>query len=293
MALPHIIIYDGSFRPYLLSSYLHAQRQSEVQFIGNLDPQLFLGAIRPGSYHSLSDFRGEKHLRFLADYVHMSLNPISFELKCFERWFTLLDFLEKQDIQHFSHLDAVVFLMEPMETSKTYGIMNPSCWASLVFKSRDLIAEYIDFVSYVYANKSSSDYSDICRAWEVFQVDRGGGVCDMILHSMLWGRLAKSGKAQDVEILSDPMRQGGKHDHCVAAIEDTEGLHQNRLGGYRMKEGFKEVLWIKDTPYCVRPNGSLIKMGTLHLQGSVAKTEKWCDYYSTPTVRDQFKKLVR
>lgn len=105
------------------------------------------------NYCDITDFN-ERAEEFEKIYKHLSKNTVKFELFCLKRWFILLDFIKKNNIEIFFHMDSDVLLLESLDKFSNYNadfnyVM--ICWHNLLSNAKWLEA-YCDFIWNTYNN---------------------------------------------------------------------------------------------------------------------------------------------
>jgi hypothetical protein len=133
-------------------------------------------------YVPMEDYMHEAKV-FEKRYIHLSSNPYSFELLCFQRWFIILDFCRKHNIEQFFQMDSDVLLysnvgyeLENYDCNEI-AICNKICPAATYFKT-EILYRFCDFIKDMY---SEQNRDKIYNFYADFQKQkRMGGVCDMM-----------------------------------------------------------------------------------------------------------------
>ena len=60
-------------------------------------------------YHDINDY-WDSSVEFDKIYLHLSSNPRDYEMFCFQRWFVIRDFVQKQGFEYFLCVDSDVLL---------------------------------------------------------------------------------------------------------------------------------------------------------------------------------------
>lgn len=188
-------------------------------------------------------------------YVHMSSNPYDYELICFQRWFYIRDFIEKQEMEYFLCMDSDVLLYcninEIMQEYIPYDFttcnkQGPGC---ALFNTSS-ISNFCRYMMSMYTedillSKMKSMYQGF------IDNKRLGGICDMT--AFVWFQDNTECNVIDIAIPT----KGTCFDGCI-----TWGL------GFEMEDGKKKVYWIDNLPYGrLTSDHSLIRFYCLHFQG--------------------------
>ena len=107
MNIPIIVIHRGT--PFYLYPVLKQMR------LFNPDNRICLisDGIPDGcdfvEYHDINDY-WDSSVEFDKIYLHLSSNPRDYEMFCFQRWFVIRDFVQKQGFEYFLCVDSDVLL---------------------------------------------------------------------------------------------------------------------------------------------------------------------------------------
>lgn len=205
-------------------------------------------------HYNMDDY-SEGANAFKKVYVHMSSNPYDYELICFQRWFYIRDFIEKQEMEYFLCMDSDVLLYcninEIMQEYIPYDFttcnkQGPGC---ALFNTSS-ISNFCRYMMSMYTedillSKMKSMYQGF------IDNKRLGGICDMT--AFVWFQDNTECNVIDIAIPT----KGTCFDGCI-----TWGL------GFEMEDGKKKVYWIDNLPYGRLTSGhSLIRFYCLHFQG--------------------------
>ncbi|KJD33398.1 hypothetical protein PK35_05950 [Tamlana nanhaiensis] len=139
-----------------------------------------LQTIRINEYTKSAD-------EFSRYYKHMSTNSYKFELICFQRWFVLKDFVNKNSINEtFIYLDSDVLVYQnlfevidlegyKMTVTKGYGPQYS------IFENASSINHFCDFIIYNYTNNEK--INSLVNNYKINFLNKNlnGGICDMTL----------------------------------------------------------------------------------------------------------------
>lgn len=180
--IPVVIIHMNN-APYLNPVISQAIRKNEVYFISNIYAQ--------NSPHlnclNISDFYSDNIQIFsdCYDHLHNSSSRV-YELFCYQRWFLLLEFMKKFQLEVVMHIDSDVLLLVNAEDEwKNFDqyIMTLSygCSGATSYITIDGLSKFTEMLINIYKNKSY--YFDLLSSrFSVMQNHRRvGGICDMTL----------------------------------------------------------------------------------------------------------------
>lgn len=268
-----VIIHEGYawYLPYVLYQAKFASPNSDVVLIGdNLEFEQI-------HVESLSNFEGDNIRQFKRYYSHMSTNPKWFEIFCFLRWFYLLNYMRKYQIQSVLHLDSDVLLYSSIEDIKdAYFNMDWKCaylipkqdfdsfvWTASPHVSYWTIDALEDFCSFIINSFKKEEYLKLYqKKWDWHQTQqKSGGICDMTTLYLYWeansGRIINLAKSHKANVF----------DHNI-----NISLNYN-LNQYLTEDGLKKVHFVNNKPFFFRDDeaNELDRVHALHLQGGAKK----------------------
>lgn len=196
---PIIFVHNGNHEHLKVSinQLLNNNKEAEIILIGD-DLNSKINGI--SHYHFENYFKSAKEFENNS-YIHMSKNNYQFELFCYQRWFVLHEFVEKNGIEYFWYLDSDFLVYENLhdyllKQVKDYSIdvigfdsVNSGigdsfmpCFNRLSLKAIRAITAYF---------KKSYEDKDILAVlkmkWKNHLVKKlPGGVCDMTQLKMLF-----------------------------------------------------------------------------------------------------------
>jgi len=105
-------------------------------------------------HYSIADY-SDSASDFAQVYQHLSVNPIEYELLCFQRWFVLKDFIRQQSIQHCLYLDSDVMLyVDVVEEQKRLANYNIALTGyvpgSTYINSLAALEQFCRFITHLY-----------------------------------------------------------------------------------------------------------------------------------------------
>lgn len=124
---------------------------------------------------------------FQKTYIYQSSNSYDYELFCFQRWFIIKEFVEKNGIEHFIACDSDVLIYEDLSNyydhSKWQGdFLNvvdnngPQC----VYFTKESIGNFCDYITKQYTDTDCIERLN--KRWQKFVDNKiPGGNCDMTM----------------------------------------------------------------------------------------------------------------
>lgn len=283
--------------PSLPILYYHLGCQSYINFsiaqarIYHPDSRIILIGDRsnagktPAEHLMAADYFGQAR-QFSGIYQHLSNNPYEFELRCFQRWYIFLEFMEKQDIHEALICDSDTMLYENFSQ---FGRQNPSiiCGLNLVHDQNNTIWAACPHVSY-WRREALRDFcafnnclyqpldSRLNERWQVHVKENiPGGVCDMTALYLFFCELAPEERINLLRIIDN------------SVVDLNMGSSHNYLPKeFMTRNGRKKLIFRKGQPYGFYiPEQKEVRFKALHCQGC----NKWlmphvyqgCDRMST------------
>jgi hypothetical protein len=253
MSLPIIFIHNGnnSYLKYSLRQAKYFNPESPIHLIGDSKNDKF-GFLQ---HHQIGDYFQEAK-KFEAVYKHMSTNAHDIELFCFQRWFILKEFIERNNIDDFLYLDSdILIFCNANEYFRNLGnyemtVCNERGPQYTYIHSAKLLTGFCEFINSMFSkgpllDRLASEFE------ERLKKNLNGGVCDMTAF-FEYGKLPTV-KMLDLSIIKNN-----------SAFDDNISFSQ----GYEMENGRKKIYWDSDVPYGLHlESKTLIKFNGLHFQG--------------------------
>ena len=209
--------------------------------------------------------------KFKCNYKHLSLNDFEYELRCFERYFVLYEYLRKRNLPQCIHLDSDVLLYTDFSSvdfdkydigvsSCHYPVLQNECASPhLSFWRINVLEEFLNFIIDYYENhfnKLETIY-EYNRSHNLLWVS---GICDMVL-------LTEFIRQKDLRCINFNKRQGNKvFDHNIH-VGDNYKENEYCLNE---KLHMKKVTFEKRIPYFTTELGNeKVQALSLHLQGEI------------------------
>ncbi len=257
MSVPIIFIHTGD--PYYLDFSVN---QAHISNPGNsiyLITDVNTGKYDFVKYIDIKSLTGEAG-KFANIYKHMSTNSYQAELFCFQRWFILKEFCERNELKNFLYLDSDVMLY--CNVDNVFGSYNdhrftitnkqgPQC---CYFSSLSYLNDFCDFMMKLYEDPAYK-----CRFEKKHEYhlknELPGGVCDMTAF---------------LEYQAD--HPGAAKDLCIIENGEVFDDNFNVSDGFEMESIGKKITMKNNFPY-----GKLIstqkeiKFNNLHFQGPAKK----------------------
>ncbi|HPO49251.1 MAG TPA: hypothetical protein PLO89_02905 [Spirochaetota bacterium] len=258
MSIPIIFVHrsNSDYLKYSLSQAKYFSPNSEVILIGDESNDAF-----PFIRHFLITDYFESAANFAKIYEHLSFNDRDYELFCFQRWFIIKDFIEKNGINDFLYLDSDTLLFcdanEEFVKYRNYDftICNKMSPQFTYFSSRKSLVSFCAYVENLYSNEKMRE-----RLLAKFKKHRdenlSGGVCDMTA----FREYNRDYPNRVFEALS-------------VVDNSTFDNNLNFPEGYEfdVKNNIKKVYYKRKLPYCKSQNGLKIRFKGLHCQGGAKK----------------------
>ena len=188
---PILFLHTGN--PPFLNTAIQRLRLSNSNDIMLLGDESNSGIEGVSHYHITDYFESAKDFEENY-YIHMSTNSYEFELICYQRWFIIQQFIEKNNIENFWYLDSDVIVYGnldeylkstlPNKTFDLVGFDTKNCGGGdsfmpcFNFFSKKLINEITAFMlkSYVV----DDILTQLKNKWNKHQTEKiEGGICDM------------------------------------------------------------------------------------------------------------------
>ena len=256
MSCPAILVHHGD------QDYLQIAIDSIGQFypthlIGNESNQGF-----SQSWVSSDELDSELAGRFQSAFKNMSSNSAEFEERCFLRYYWMLEFIQRNDIDRFIHFDSDVIALAtvpeeisncpylalsiPEDQSNKRWSVSPhvACWTKQAL---------VDFCQYVIDAYEQNDPRLEEKYEHHLQHNLSGGVCDMTLLYLF--------------CVDKGIDQFTNASRCNPII----GFNLNNCDGYSRNE-FDEFMGVKrmstvNGRLCYFRNGVPENVATIHAQG--------------------------
>ncbi len=216
----------------------------------------------PGRWLEQHDYRDyyDSALEFKKRYKHNSVNPYKFELRCFQRWFILRDFIAARGIKRCAHVERDVMIYCDLDKEfKRLGGFDFSL-------SKPTPQHDHSFAGFFLLNNIGA-LDEFCR----FLMDLYKR--EDITISSRWGGRPHFSDMYAFELFS---RQGRYKIVNTAAIQEGAfydhymGLDQ---GMFEMRDGVKRITFKGNTPYGkMRATGEEVRFKTLHF-GGITKSD--------------------
>ena len=259
MSIPIIFLHkgDNTYLDFSLNQAHYTNPENKIYLLTDTisNKYDFVNYININEYHTQAD-------KFTKVYQHMSSNSYAIELLCFQRWFVINEFCQKNNIPSFLYLDSDVLIYCDLDSkfgayakysftiSKEHG---PQC---CYFSDTKNLISFCDYIMKLYTEPKFKSRLDKKYKFHI-ENNLTGGVCDMTAFS---------------EYQKD-------HKNCakdIAIIENDEVFDDN----FNISDGFEMDTLVKTKKIEMRngiPYGFLIenkkpiKFNILHFQGPAKK----------------------
>ena len=248
---PIVFLYRGNrdFIPYTLYQAKQTNPNTRIILLGDESNKHY--KIIAEHFYCDDFLNGTEQLKKV--YRHKSQWGQDFEYVCIERWFILLNFMEKTGLESAILLDSDILVYSDLnQVRKTFPSYNMT-WmgfsAHINFvQSRQTLKDYCDFILDIYTNHDKYLNDETLSYAQVMSGRSEGNVSDMTFfydfnkkHPNNFHNLAipQNNKMFDITIEMDQ--------------------------GMEMEGKFKKIEWKGKTPYAVsKIDGNLIQLYTIH-----------------------------
>lgn len=235
MEYPFVIIHRG-YSAYLKWAIKQASIVSDkVVLIGNEENERLKHIVR---YQPMTGFSDPLYAEFLKVYEHMSTNDYKFELICFERWFLLLDYMNRESLEIVVHLDSDVMIFNDLhEIVQSFGentlaayhiprqTYSEKRWIAVPHTSvwsREGLRQFCLFIVETYKNNKS----ELQTKWTFHGSDsKRGGISDMALLYLFYIKNEK-----DIINLAECRKNLNGQGYCLDLnINSSENFNQHEF----------------------------------------------------------------
>lgn len=216
----------------------------------------------PCTHYDMDLLPTDKLDEFKKSYVHLSLNNELFELRCFERYFYVLEYCKKYSIKRFVLCDSDILVYADLEKyfnnrvlAFSYfgsgGGMSPHCslWS----------IEFLESFVYFLINYYSTNIEILEQMFEQYKIThRKGGICDMTLLS-LWV------KSNNYDFFNTAVRDIANNSIIDHAISNNDREYR-----FSKISGCKIIKYKRNTLYPIKfiaKNNTLVDVAVLHCSG--------------------------
>ena len=255
--LPIVFIHKGN-SDYLYYSISHARKtnpNSPIYFIGTKETTHYKSFI---SHFSIENYF-EQAEKLTSIYKHFSTNTAGFELFCLQRWFVLMEFMQKEQINECVYIDSDILVYDDLtvaqENFRQFGMTFSGFSPHTNFVSDvKVLEEFCKFITSTYTQKNAAQKLE--EKYNKFIKLRGaGGISDMTFfydfHQLYPDKLGNITQIHN---------------------NTTFDITINTLVDYENNGDIKKISWKNGKPFCKHiETGNLIMFYTLHFQGAYKK----------------------
>lgn len=251
MAVPIIFIHrhDSNYLAYTLAQAKVANPEAAVVMIGD----------RSNRYAGIEHFLIADYCnsadRFGQVYQHLSTNLASYECFCFQRWFILQDFMQRQELEACLYLDSDVMLytnatqehqrLQAFDLALTEDV--PSC---VYINRSSAIGQFCDLITQLYTNPMTLEHLEA-----TFKQQLRHSIATSISDMYAFQEYRRRYPQQVGELCA--IVDGYSYDARL-----TEGQ-----GYVRQADGIKQVTLIDGEPLGHLESGVPVRFRALHFQG--------------------------
>jgi hypothetical protein len=268
--LPIIFIHKG-FSDYLEYSLKQAKKMnpdSDVVLIGDESLRIYediegikfclLDTYLHGEQASQNDYNAAQFESIFKDF---STNGKRFELRCFQRWFILREFMKQNQVEKCLYLDSdcLIFTNVTHEQEKFNGYDFTCCAGgpAQYINRYEALDHFVMFICEIYEKKNKYLYHKFRSHYlDHLRIGMPGGTSDM--QAFHFYKLKYPGRVFDTSMIID----GAVHD-----------ANLNIESSYiEMKNGHKNIIFKEGIPFGKHKLlKQLVKMNLLHFQGKAKK----------------------
>ncbi len=221
-------------------------------------------------------------VEFKNHFKNLSPNGHDYELFCFKRWFLILEFCKKNNIQEFFCVDSDVLIYKNLYELKdilknidfsviriTGKFAGPQC---SYFKISSL-EKYCNFILNYYQNR----FNELESLYNQFKKEKNiSGISDMVLLALFCEE--NPGKYIDFDY---DVKIKNSHNQLYNNINFSFDENISCSAGFKLKDGIKYITFKEYIPYCTREDtDEEVPFYILHFQGAA---KKLMEKYSTIT----------
>ena len=266
----------------LTAVYLHEGNQDYLKIAILSSKKVGIKAVLLGDesnksfcdkWRLMSNYEHPLYKKFCENYTHYSSNGEEFELRCFKRYFTLLKYMENENLNEVLMLDSDTIFVYPIPDNYFSGVdvalsiherqdlyrwsICPHC----SYWTYSSLKEFVEFIVYTYKENDSS----IVDKWKYHKENNiKGGICDMTL-LYLWSVQTEK------KILNTAIaREGYVIDNSFSSSEnytDDEYSYSRLLRIKRLKK-------VNGKLYFTKKDGEIIRPILIHCQGGAKNLMK-------------------
>ncbi|MDR9894706.1 hypothetical protein G7B40_009005 [Aetokthonos hydrillicola Thurmond2011] len=283
MSIPIMMIHRG-YASYLIQTLNQAKytnQESDIILLGDASNN-FLNFI----HHEKFDKYYVEAKKFEQVYVdkHMSPNSYSYELLCFQRWFIIKEFMQKNKIEQAVHLDSDImtytnFYNEYKKFEK-FEYVFPTYSCLIKYDGIERICNHLmDFYtkpSLFEILKSIQEQKSLQLQQKNSCKQKIAGISDMTLLTLFRERNSDNVCTLPLDKIGLTLTKSSSEFDIPDSIYDT---NINVSNGFEMHNGIKKIYWQDQQPFCRHLElDRKIKFNSLHFQGV---SKKYINKYST------------
>lgn len=180
---PVVIVHRGNQRYFKDVVHFARKHGNTVYVIGDESNRNI------GNWEDYKNLNTELCDKFCSVYKHMSTNPYSYELICFQRYYWMYEFMIKHGFESIFHLDSDMLLFKKLDESLFSEKCDAACSyctrsmgiegvASIHFSywKKDALYDFLTFLIDTYENRL-----DVLETQHEKEKGNEGGICDMRL----------------------------------------------------------------------------------------------------------------
>ncbi len=267
-AYPIIVIHNGN-QEYLnicLKQAKFSNPSSRIILLGDSKAEKIAKKNDFVEFYRVCDYFNDAS-EFAKYYKHFSVNLYKFELFCIQRWFVINEFIRKNNIDNFIHLDSDVLLYTDFEKENAKNALNEFDMTitsisghTSFFNNQAALQKFCDFVLDLYKNNNEF-FEQFAKNPNDTNIHYNNLSCIKPLSDMpLLYFFANSGLVKSCDLSATRLN------NCI--IDDNLSF----TNGYVALKAIKQVVFDSNAfPYFITDNGSalsLVRACSIHCQGA-------------------------
>ncbi len=246
------VVHKGD-NSYLKTCIQHAKKHNQnlkVVLLGDDKNECF---VEQDCFARIDDYRGGCET-FDSRYIHLSPNPESYEKFCFERWFIILEYMKRNNVEKAMHIDSDVLLNNVTDEIKNATSQFFYCHDSghTSFFSLDVLKQFCNYILSCYSDKNVHKLIELYD----WRKKNGylGGVSDMTM-ILLFSNFYQN----SINLAS--ISKNSYYDHNINESDFMEKIDE-----------IKALYYANGNYYVKRTmTGELILANSIHFQGEAKK----------------------
>jgi hypothetical protein len=272
--IPIVFIHKGDswYLPYVLRQALLVNNNSHVTLISDVKANSDIEGLQ---ISLISDLYTDLAKEFTQIYKHLSSNSPNYEMFCWLRWFYLLEYMEKNNINQVFYLDSdVLIFTNPNHISHLYPEIKDSC-AFLIPKQ--------EHTSYYWCSGGHISYwtQDILRRFCQFTIDTFKRQNLLNMYNQKWNWHVNNKVSGGICDMTTLYLFSREYSDCVINFlsNNREGFFDMNFNAssnflkneYELQNNYKKTIFQDNKPLGLRRDKTIIHFHNIHFQGWAKK----------------------